>query len=122
MDCGKVTILARSLLSIAVVGFATMPASAETAFWFTCDFPGEAGQQTISFGLYTSSGEGFITFDAGAEMRPITWYELGGTTHIFLDDVQPVAWALSFDPETQAALTYAEAHVTGSTSCRGGAK
>jgi hypothetical protein len=99
-----------------------MPASADTAFWFTCDFVQETGIEPISFGMFANTGDGMIALGRDADLRPIVWYELGNVTHIFLDDVNPTTWVLSFDPEGQDALAYAEAHVTASVACRGGAE
>ncbi len=126
----------QTLFGIAFTALAAMHAKAETAFWFSCDFVGEAGEHTVSFGLFPSSGNGVIAFDPSAEMRlssaldfaveveqrPVQWIGTGYTLHVFFDDVAPTDWALSYNSQTQEALTYAEAHVTKSTTCRGGAE
>ena len=104
------------------MAFAAVPAKAETAFWFTCDFDGGAGIQSTSFGLFANSGEGSIAFGPNAELRPIIWHDVGRTTHLFFDDLAPPRWVMSFDSETFTALGYADAHLVQATSCRGGAE
>lgn len=108
------------LFAIAFTALAAMPAKADTAFWFTCDFDGGAGLQSTSFGLFAEGGNGSIAFGQDADLRPIIWYDVGETTHLFSNDLSPPRWVLSFDAETQTALGYADAHLVHSTSCRGG--
>ena len=110
------------LYAITALAVAVMPAKAETAFWFTCDFDSGAGVQTTSFGLYASDGNGFIAFDGEEDLRPIIWIELGTVTHIFFDDVEPRSWVLSFYPKSDSALSYANGQLTQSTSCRFGGR
>lgn len=99
-----------------------MPAKADTAFWFTCDFDGGAGVQSTSFGLFANTGDGSIALGDDSDLRPITWRDVGETTHIFLDDLTPPRWVLSFDAETQTALGYADGHLVTANTCRGGAE
>ncbi len=112
----------QALFGIALAAAAALPASAETAFWFTCDFDGGAGLQSTSFGLFAEGGNGSIAFGPDAELRPIIWHDVGETAHYFLNDLSPPRWVLSFDAERQTALGYADAHLVPSTSCRGGAQ
>lgn len=95
-------------------------ASADTAFWWTCDFDGGAGIQPKSFGFFPSDMTGTIVL--GEEERPIAVYELGGVANIFLTDMSPERWVMAFDPETNSAIGYADAHLVPSISCRGGAE
>lgn len=110
--------------AMAALALAAVPAKAETAFWFTCDFPAEPDQTIISFGLYASSGEGFLTFDPEDEARPIVWMETGDTVHIFAKDQVPQTWLISFNSEELQGISFAygQDEPSLSTSCRGGAE
>ena len=110
----------KTLLTIAFLTPVISPASADTPFWFTCDFVQESGETPISFGMHAESGDGQLVVGTDGDLRPVRWYEMGGVTHLFYDDTPRAEWILSFDPEAGEALTYAEAHVTVSTSCRFG--
>lgn len=112
----------KTLLAVALLSFAAVPAKAETAFWFTCDFPSADGVAPISFGLYASEENGFVALDPSEDIRPISWLDLGSTTHIYLADVFPETWVLSFNAEEQAAIAYHDGRPIRSTSCRGGAE
>lgn len=98
-------------------------ASADTAFWWTCDFVREGEPYSDHLGMWTSDrAELVINGHELGHVENTMTVRVDDTIHVFNTEEWPYRWRWAINMDTMEGLSFSEGIPIRSTSCRGGAE
>ena len=114
-----------ALLALGLFALTSSFASAETAFWVTCDFNREGSRLSDHLGVFPESRGELVTngFENG-HSRDVLVTPLGETLYVFEEVASPeqYRWLWSINLETMQGIAFSEGYPTPSLECRVGAE